>query len=550
MARRAWPLIVASRPSHGPDRGWRLGLGLAVLALLAGLIGGAFTALLAYAGAGSGIGALVQDAYLRGIVLFTLEQAALSTLLSLGFGLLFALALHRTRFPGRALVVRLLVLTQALPVLVGALALLAVWGRGGVVSDGLASLGFDRLDIYGLSGILLAHTFFNMPLAARLVLSALDDVPAESWKLAGQLSLGPAATFRIVEAPAVLRALPGAASLIFMLCMTSFTLVLVLGGGPGATTLQVEIYQALRADFDPERAALLGLAQVVLTLVVLAAILTLRGTPDAFATLGGRARRHDRRSWPARLTAGFLCLAGAAFILTPFVAILINGLSADLPRLLAEPAVGRAAATSLAIALASALLALSFSAALLLAGETFRSEPRRSRRRLHGVFDLSGSLVLVVPPIVLGAGWFLGLRAIADAFALAPLVIVLANAMMAMPFVMRILGPALAEASDRHGRLAAQLGLSGLARLRIVEGPALRAPLGLAFAYALALSLGDLGVVTLFGNEDLMTLPLLLYQRLGSYRTADAAGLALLLGLGTLLLVVAAERLFKARTFR
>ena len=48
-------------------------------------------------------------------------------------------------------------------------------------------------------------------------------------------------------------ALPGVAGLIFMLCMTSFTIVLTLGGGPAATTLEVAIYQSLRFDFDPAR---------------------------------------------------------------------------------------------------------------------------------------------------------------------------------------------------------------------------------------------------------------------------------------------------------
>ncbi|RAI32773.1 hypothetical protein CH341_32060, partial [Rhodoplanes roseus] len=94
-------------------------------------------------------------------------------------------------------------------------------------------------NVYGLSGILIAHTFFNLPLAARLMVAALDGVPAESWKLAGQLSLTPLTTFRLLEWPAIRTALPGATSLIFMLCVTSFTLVLTLGGGPGATTLEV-----------------------------------------------------------------------------------------------------------------------------------------------------------------------------------------------------------------------------------------------------------------------------------------------------------------------
>jgi ABC-type sulfate transport system permease component len=49
----------------------------------------------------------------------------------------------------------------------------------------------------------------------------------------------------------------------------------------------------------------------------------------------------------------------------------------------------------------------------------------------------------------------------------------------------------------------------------------------------LALSLGDLGAIALFGSDRIITLPWLLYQKLGSYRTDDAAGLALLLGIAS-----------------
>jgi thiamine transport system permease protein len=59
----------------------------------------------------------------------------------------------------------------------------------------------------------------------------------------------------------------------------------------------------------------------------------------------------------------------------------------------------------------------------------------------------------------------------------------------------------------------------------------------------MAMSVGDLGVVALFGSDAFVTLPYLLFQRLGSYRTADAAGLALILSAFTLTLVLAAERL-------
>jgi thiamine transport system permease protein len=63
----------------------------------------------------------------------------------------------------------------------------------------------------------------------------------------------------------------------------------------------------------------------------------------------------------------------------------------------------------------------------------------------------------------------------------------------------------------------------------LVEWPGLRREIGLVAALSFCFSLGDLGVIALFGNRDFATLPWLLYQKIGSYRTDDAAGIALLL---------------------
>ena len=80
--------------------------------------------------------------------------------------------------------------------------------------------------------------------------------------------MGAGPSFRLIEWPAMRAALPGVAGLVFMLCITSFTIVLTLGGGPAATTLEVAIYQALRFDFDPARAVALTLLQIALTVAV------------------------------------------------------------------------------------------------------------------------------------------------------------------------------------------------------------------------------------------------------------------------------------------
>ncbi|WP_102960205.1 thiamine/thiamine pyrophosphate ABC transporter permease [Mangrovicella endophytica] len=535
--------------TEAADRQMRLAAGGLALLLVTGFLGGAFATLLGVGGEAPPLRALASDPYLRGVVGFTLLQASLSALLSVAGAVPLALALHRTRFPGRFLVLRIFLLPQALPVLVGALAIVTVWGRNGIVSDILAATGLPRLDLYGLPGILIAHVFFNLPLAARLMTARLDEVPAESWKLAAQLGLPPLSLFRIVEWPALRLAIPAAVSLVFMLCVTSFTLVLVLGGGPGATTLEVEIYQALHFDFDPPRAIALALAQIGLTAAVLAISLMLGGAPTGGFTLGAQARRYDRGTGLSRLLDGGVLLLALLFILSPFAAILIDGLRADLMRLAVDPVLGRAALTSLAVGLAAATLSLVLALSILMATTRLRrpssrrrSAAKRIRRLLASAGDIAAGLVLVVPPIVVGAGWFLALRGVADVFAIAPLLVVATNAVMALPFLLHIVGPPLAAADRRNDRLARSLGLTGFARLRHVEWPEIRSPVGLGFAFAMALSLGDLGAIALFGSQDFITLPFLLYERMGSYRTRDAAGLALILGLICLALMVLAER--------
>ena len=90
----------------------------------------------------------------------------------------------------------------------------------------------------------------------------------------------------------------------------------------------------------------------------------------------------------------------------------------------------------------------------------------------------------------------------------------------------------------RTARLSASLGLSGISKLTRIDLPPLAKPLLTALSFAMALSLGDLGAVALFGSSELTTLPWLVYSRLSSYRTNDADGLALLLGLFCLLLTM------------
>jgi thiamine transport system permease protein len=178
-----------------------------------------------------------------------------------------------------------------------------------------------------------------------------------------------------------------------------------------------------------------------------------------------------------------------------------------------------------------------------------RSKPSPMNKLYRGLLTFSGTVYLAVPALVLGLGFFLLARSFLDDLtAVAPVALIAANVMMALPFALVILTPAMGKAADKYDRLAFSLDLHGWARWRLIEWPVLRQDLGYLLALTFCLSLGDLGVIALFGGQGFATLPWLLFQHMGSYRTADAAGIALVLLTLCLAVFFIVPRLFEGRT--
>ena len=520
--------------------------GLVSLAAVAALIGGAFAGLIFEAFADWSRAFSAFDAYLVRVVRFTLWQALLSTALSVLPAIFVARALARhPSFFGRTLILRLFALPLALPALVAALGILALLGRAGFFADILTAITGARWQgVYGLSGILIAHVFFNLPLAARLFLQALETVPADQSRLAAQLGMGARASFRFIEWPVLRAAMPGVAGLVCMLCVTSFTIVLTLGGGPRATTLEVAIYQALRFDFDPARAVTLTALQIVLTVAVVAILMRMGANMTADANLPVAPKRPVVAGKAERVANAAILIAALLFVAGPLAATVVAGLRADLWRLASDPAVHAATLTSLTLASLAAVLSVTLSLGVIMARRALelRRPCTASPSPLERLLDTGAGFVLVIPPIVVGAGWFVLLRHTGQVFAAAPIMVVTVNAVMAMPFAIRAIRPAWDAASARHEKLAASLGLSGLNRFRLIDWPSIHRPVLMGLAFAMALSLGDLGVIALFGSDSVQTLPYLLLARMGSYRTADAAGIALFLGIVCLALMMLVDR--------
>jgi thiamine transport system permease protein len=446
---------------------------------------------------------------------FTLVQAVLSALVSVVAAIPVARALARRRFVGRRLFVALMGAPFILPVIVAVLGLLAIFGRAGWLNAGLEGIGAGTVSIYGLAGIVLAHAFLNLPLVVRLILQAWLSVPSERIRLAASLGFSDADMRRHFERPILRSVLPGAFMIVFLICTTSFAVALILGGGPRATTVELAIYQAFRFEFDLGRAAMLGLIQAAIC--VAAGVLALglmRG--------GEMGTGLDRppMAWPgdtawARVCDGVAIGGAGAFLMLPLLAVLLEGVAAilGLPGL-----VWAAAVRSIVVALCSTALAIGLALPIAL----FAARGR-------GWVETLAALSISVSPLVMGTGLFLILFPIADPVALALPVTAFVNALVALPFILRGLIPEVRRAEAAQGRLADALGLNGWARLRLAILPRLRRPLGFGAGLAAAFSMGDLGVIALFSAPGQATLPMEMYRLMGSYRTEDAEGAAVLL---------------------
>ncbi|OAN19010.1 thiamine ABC transporter permease [Photobacterium jeanii] len=481
---------------------------------------------------------LWQDPYLRHVTGFSFYQALLSTVLSVVPAIPIAYALSRRQFIGRALLLRIFAMTLVLPVLVAVFGLLSIYGKSGLLNQWAAQLGFELgLNIYGLSGILLAHVFLNLPLAARLLLQSLEGIPYEQHQLAAHLGLEGWHKFKLVAWPRLRQQLPHVIGLIFMLCFTSFAVVMSLGGGPKATTIELAIYQALRYDFDLAGGAILALWQMLLCSIL---VLTSQRFAKPLPTLTGTFNRlalDDSARWQSRIWDGLWIITACLLVLPPLLSVVLSGLNSELVTQLSASNLWQAVANSLKIAVMACAIALIAGIAILLTSRQWRLQ--QHKWQADGI-ELIGAIILVTPGLVLSTGLFLLLRQFTDAFALAYWVVVMVNALMALPYVIKTLSQPMLHLAQQFNPLCDSLGMTGLARLRLVEWRALRKPLAQAMAISFVLSLGDLSAIALFGSQSFQTLPLYLFELLGSYQmdaAAVAALILLLLSLGLFTLV-------------
>ena len=162
---------------------------------------------------------VILSGYELKVLIFTIKQAIISSIISCCLAIPISRALFRKKFFLKEFLIQLLGLPFILPVISAIFGLILVFGNNGIFNSFLDLLGLPKISIYGLTGILIAHVFFNLPLAIRLLLIAWSEVPNEQFKLATSLGFKNVDFFRHIELPMLRSALPGLLLLIFLICI-------------------------------------------------------------------------------------------------------------------------------------------------------------------------------------------------------------------------------------------------------------------------------------------------------------------------------------------
>jgi thiamine transport system permease protein len=377
--------------------------------------------------------------------------------------------------------------------------------------------------LYKPSAIILAHGFYNFPLVIRLVGDGLIQAKRAYAPAAASLGASGLKTALTVLFPLALPSLLAASLLVFLYSFTSFAVVLVLGGGPAATTLAVEIYRYARISLDYSAAGTLALIETLIAGLAFGGYLFFERKSRGFAVNAAAGSPMEKREAPSAGTLGIIIYAAAVFffIVGPLLSIPVESFlsrpsRAALPRLSLGwwlsmgnrilPALGR----SLILAFLSASLA-SF-LGILAAGAAKHAGPRSLTGTL---LRLCSTAPLVSSGIVLGLGWIL-LYGREHSRSLGALVVV--HGVSALPFAFASISAGLNSIPENTLRAASAFGAGPVLRILTVELPLSLRRVRSAWGFAAAISLGELNAVLMLGMEEWETLPLFIYRAAGAYR--------------------------------
>jgi iron(III) transport system permease protein len=281
-----------------PPRSVLLG---AIVVALTVLVPTAYLIVRASQGGANDLVAILTDGRTIALLGRTIALALAVTAGALLIGVPIAWLTTRTDLPGRRAFAVLTALPLVIPTYVGGYTFIAALGPKGIAQGLLAPLGVDRLpEFYGFFGAWLVLTLFTYPYVLLTVRAAVRRLDPALEEAARALGRSDRETFRRIVLPQLRPAATAGALLVALYTIHDFGAVSLLR----YDTFTRAIYISYQGSFDRNRAAVLSLVLVALTMIVLAVEARGRGRAAYYRSHGSaprepRIRGLGRRRWPA-----------------------------------------------------------------------------------------------------------------------------------------------------------------------------------------------------------------------------------------------------------
>ncbi|MBP7962722.1 MAG: iron ABC transporter permease [Caldilineaceae bacterium] len=489
------------------------------------------------------------------VLWFTTWQAAASTGLTLILGLPLAYVFARYAFPGKALLRALTTIPFVMPTVVVAVAFTALLGENGLLNNWIqAGLRLDGPPIRLMNTvwiILIAHAFYNVSVVLRTVGSFWANLNPRLEEAAAVLGAGPGRLFWEITLPLLMPSIIAAGLLVFLFCFTSFGVVLILGG-LGFATLEVEIYRQAVSYFNLPVAGFLALVQMALTFAVMAVYTRMQSRASLPVEMRPQSitARHASTA-RERLFVGLSLTAMLVILLSPLLALAWrsvtlggDGLTFAYFRALADNPRNSAFFVPPLEAVRNSLLYASATVVLsLFLGVISAYLLARRRSRISAILDPIFLLPLGTSAVTLGFGYIIAMGSLRTSLILVPI----AHTLIATPFVVRTLLPAL-RGLDPHLREAGQvLGANPLRVWWEVDVPLLWRAMLVGAVFAFTISLGEFGASLLITRPDMPTMPVVIYRALSR---PGLVNYGQALAMSTILMVVSAAGILIIERFR
>ncbi|MGC9467348.1 MAG: ABC transporter permease [Anaerolineae bacterium] len=478
------------------------------------------------------------------VIGFTFGQAFVSTVLTLLLGLPGAYVFARYAFPGKRVIQALTTVPFVLPTVVVAAAFSVVLGPRSLFNE-LIGGGLDLR--YTVGAILIAHVFYNYTVVLRMVRGFWSTLDPYLEQAARTLGASPWRVLWEITLPLIMPVVATAGILVFIFCFTSFGVVLILGG-PRFATLEVEIYRQTIQFANLPLAAALSLVQILFTLAMTLAYTRLQEEITRPLELKPEWVTQRRPSSPFEV--GFVVanlVVMALLLIYPLTTLVIRSLGAGLryyAALFENPTHGifyvpplAAVGNSLRIALSATLVALVLG---VLASVALH------RQRQGWLIDALFMLPLGTSAVTLGLGYLLAMDQPPLELRGTIALIVFAHALVALPFVVRSILPALQSIHPNLREAASLLGGSPFEVFMEVDVPIIWRALAVGAIFAFTVSMGEFGATSMIARPELPTIPIAIYRflsRPGELNYGQALAMSTILMTVSVIGFVSIERL-------